>query len=117
MENETTYFSATISETSNDINGEVTILVDEHGEMLLDITQTLSNLEQSQEGSQLVIIRTEQDSLNNSIVTYDTLSAIEDESLSYQNGDSYVVDSMPLQGTSIQDPVAISVNEVREILS
>lgn len=71
MENDPGYFTATLPESSSEIDGELTILVDEDGEMVLDITQTLSNfVDQTQEGS-LVIITTDESSsqLDNTTIT------------------------------------------------
>ena len=111
MENEEQFFVKKVSESPSDINGEVTILLDEDGKMILDITQTLSNLEQSQEGSShLVIITDESNSLSNSII-YDVLpeNGVEDHTLHFQNEVAlYAVDDVPPENTILKEPVTIS---------
>ena len=54
MEDDTQYFTAVTR--SGDLDGEVTILVDENGEMILDLTQALSTVNQQEEGENVIII-------------------------------------------------------------
>jgi hypothetical protein len=96
MENDPGYFTATLPESSSEIDGELTILVDEDGEMVLDITQTLSNfVDQNQEGS-LVIITTDESSsqLDNSSITCNVSQENAcDNSFQLQNTSGFVDDS------------------------
>jgi len=96
MENDPSYYSTTLSESASEIDGEMTILVDGDGEMVLDITQALSNfVDQNQEGS-LVIITTDEASSqpSNSTITYNVLEEIAcGNSFQFQNTSDFVDDS------------------------
>lgn len=102
MENETEYFSTTIANSpTSDLEREVTILVDEDGEMVLDITQTLSSIEQSEEGSVVIITTDQSNTLNDSVVTYNVLSEESRKTpLSFQQGDTFIVQNSPSPNTS-----------------
>ena len=66
MENDSQYITS-LTESSSVMDGELTIVEDDDGEMVLDISQILANVaDQSKEGS-LVIITTDD---NNSTITY-----------------------------------------------
>ena len=115
MENDSQYFTTTLPESSSAIEEELMILVNEDGEMVLDITQTLSNLaDQNQEGSlssQLVIITTDGNDphLTNSTITYNVLQEnVCDETLPLQHKGDFVVDDSHLPEISLQEPEAVS---------
>lgn len=103
MENETEYFTTTIADSPSNLEGEVTILLDEDGEMVLNITQTLSGIEQNEEGSVVIITTDESNVLNqDSVVTYNVLSEASGETpLSFQSGDTYIVQGTPSPNTSL----------------
>lgn len=61
-------------QNSVDKEQEMTVLLNENGEMILDITQTLSNLGQSQEGSLVIITTDLADEQCNSSVSYNIVS-------------------------------------------
>lgn len=120
MERITDCFKTTIPESSCDIDGELTIVVDEDGRMVLDITETLSNFTEKNKEDDLVIITTDEtDVINSSNVTYtDLQEETNDASSSSQAPDSYGVDDSHSLIASLQVPTSIPViNTVNEIES
>ncbi|KAI9554265.1 hypothetical protein GHT06_019537 [Daphnia sinensis] len=107
MERITDCLERTIPESSCDIDGELTFVVDESGRMVLDITETLSNFTEQHKEDNLVIITTEEtDVINSSNVTYTVLQEeTNDASSSSQSVDGYGVDHSLV--SSLQVPTSI----------
>lgn len=116
MERITDCFKTTIPESSCDIDGELTIVVDEDGRMVLDITETLSNFTEQNKEDDLVIITTDEtDVINSSNVTYtDLQEETNDASSSSQAPDSYGVDDSHSLIASLQVPTSIPVMNTAE---
>jgi hypothetical protein len=111
MENDSQYFTTTPPETPSTIDGELTVLVDEDGEMVLDITQTLSNFAGQNEEGSLVIITTDEthSNLDNSTITYNILQENAcDISLPFQNTSDFVLDDSHIPIIALQEPTTVS---------
>ncbi|XP_057375085.1 uncharacterized protein LOC130696035 [Daphnia carinata] len=107
MERITDCFDRTIPESSCDIEGELTVVVDENGQMVLDITETLSNFTEQNKEDDLVIITTDETGVvDSSNVTYTVLQGETNGSSSTsQTANSYDVSDSLI--ASLQVPTSI----------
>lgn len=99
------FFNKTVSESSCDIDKGLTIVVEEDGRMVLDITKTLFNFTEQNGKDSLVIVTTDETGvLNSSSVTY---FVQEDSKNASSSSQAEILDDSHSFSASCQDATSV----------